>query len=218
MMEEEYKSFVGMHDVPVVYGLTIGEYAKMINGESWLKNKVTCDLEVVYCVNYDRNKPYQLPIKPSPNLPNELSIQLYPSLCFFEGTTVSAGRGTDKPFQCYGHPDLNNDYSFTPTANEGAKYPKFQDKTIKGVDLSDKTSLSVFNERRLNLTYLVDAFANMDAAKDNFFLDSNFFEKLAGTKNLRKQILENKSSEEIKATWKEDLEKYKLVREKYLAY
>jgi len=218
MMEEEYKSFVGMHDVPVVYGLTIGEYAKMINGESWLKDGLKCDLEVVYCLNYDRKTVYNLPIKPSPNLPNALAIQLYPSLCFFEGTAVSAGRGTDRPFQCYGHPALDKTYSFTPKSNVGAKYPKFKNELIKGVDLSQHSVNDVFNSSTLNLDFLIDAFANMQDAPSNFFLETNFFEKLAGTKNLRKQILEGKSSEEIKATWQDGLEKYNLVRKKYLAY
>ncbi len=218
MMEEEYKSFVGMHDVPVIYGLTIGEYAKMINGESWLKGGIKCDLEVVFCMNYNRQKHYALPIKPSPNLPNALSVQLYPSLCFFEGTTISAGRGTNKQFQCYGHPKLDKPDSFTPQANEGAKYPKFKNELIQGVDLSGLTTQDVFEENGLNLSYLLDAYANLEAAENNFFLDNNFFEKLAGTKNLRKQILEEKSAEEIKASWQTDLDEYKKVREKYLAY
>ena len=218
MMEEEYKSFVGMHDVPVVYGLTIGEYAKMINGESWLKDDLKCDLEVVYCLNYNRQEAYQLPVKPSPNLPNELAIQLYPSLCFFEGTTVSAGRGTDKPFQCYGHPKLNKPYSFTPKANDGSKYPKFQNQLIQGVDLTSQSAEEVFNLRQLDLTYIFDAYANMLEPEKNFFLESNFFEKLAGTKTLREQILANVSKEKIRASWQNGLAEYKIVREKYLAY
>ena len=218
MMEEKYKSFVGMHDVPVVYGLTIGEYARMINGESWLTGGIKCDLDVIYCLNYNREVPYLLPIKPSPNLPNAISIQLYPSLCFFEGTTVSAGRGTDKPFQCYGHPGLNYTYSFTPKPNEGSKYPKFQNNTIKGVDLSEENLDVVFNMKQINLKYLLNAYANMDNAKEAFFLDNNFFEKLAGTENLRKQILNGNSEQEIRASWKEGLDKYNLVREKYMTY
>ena len=218
VMEDEYKSFIGMHNVPVVYGLTIGEYANMINGESWLENDLKCDLEVVFCVNYNREVAYDLPIKPSPNLPNKLAVQLYPSLCFFEGTTVSAGRGTDKQFQCYGHPQLNKSYSFIPTSNEGAKYPKFKDTLIKGVDLSQESATSVFELDQIDLTYLLDAYANIDNAQEDFFLKNNFFEKLAGTKNLRKQILEEKSKEEIKASWQKDLEAYKTIRAKYLAY
>lgn len=218
LLEDEFKSFVGMHNVPVVYGLTIAEYALMINGESWLANEVKCDLTTVLCMNYNRNEHYEIPIKPSPNLPNATSIQLYPSLCFFEGTTVSAGRGTDKPFQCFGHPNLKGNYSFTPQENDGSKYPKFKGQEITGQDLSKLSFQEIYNKKSLDMSWILYAYANVDHAEDEFFLSNNFFEKLAGTKNLRKQIKEKKSEEEIRKTWESDLQEYQKIREKYLRY
>ena len=218
VMEDEFKSFVGMHNVPVIYGLTIAEYAHMINGESWLANGVQCDLTTVLCMNYNRNQHYEIPIKPSPNLPNALSIQLYPSLCFFEGTTVSAGRGTDIPFQCFGHPKMNGEYSFTPEANDGAKYPKFEGELIKGKDLTRLSFNDVYENHSLDLSWILYAYANVEDAEESFFLDNNFFEKLAGTKNLRKQIKSGISEEEIRKTWVSDLSTYLKTREKYLKY
>ena len=218
ILEEEYKSFVGMHKVPVVYGLTIAEYATMINGERWLENEIQCNLTIVPCMNYNRKEHYQIPIKPSPNLPNSLSIQLYPSLCFFEGTSVSAGRGTDIPFQCYGHPKMTSDYSFTPKSNEGAKYPKFKDEKVKGVDLSSNDLRKVYALNKLDLSHLLNAYANIENAQADFFLDNNFFEKLAGTKQLRKQILAGKTESEIRDSWQSGLSQYELTRTKYLMY
>ncbi len=213
VLETIHQSFVGMHPVPVVYGMTIGEYGKMINGEKWLKNAVQCNLTVVPLKNYTHNINYSLPIKPSPNLPNDKSINLYPSLCFFEGTHVSVGRGTRKQFQIYGSPfmtDENFDYCFTPQPNEGAKYPKHQGKECCGVDLSETEHLN-----KINLKYLIASYsATLD--KTSFF--NSFFTKLAGTKKLRQQIEQGLSEEEIKKTWQSDIEKFKRIREKYLLY
>jgi len=218
LMEDEFKSFVGMHNVPVVYGLTIAEYAHMINGEAWLANELQCDLTTVLCMNYDRNQHYEIPIKPSPNLPNALSIQLYPSLCFFEGTTISAGRGTDHPFQCFGHPDMKGDFSFTPKSNEGAKNPKFKGEPITGKDLTKLDLNEIYAHGTIDLSWILYAYANVDNAKEMFFLENNFFEKLAGTKNLRKQIKTGISEKEIKKTWEDDLVDYQKIRSKYLKY
>lgn len=210
VLEPEHKSFVGMHPVPVVYGMTIGEYGQMINGENWLANGIQCDLNVIPLENYTHKSPYSLPIKPSPNLPNDTSINLYPSLCFFEGTNVSAGRGTDKQFQIYGSPFLEKTgFSFTPQANEGAKYPKYKGEICFGEDLSSYEHLY-----SLNLSWLIKAYKR--SPKKDFF--NAFFTKLAGTQKLQQQIEQELSEEEIKASWKEGLDNFKKVREKYLLY
>ena len=217
VLEKKYASFVGMHPVPVVYGLNIGEYAKMINGEAWLKGKVKCDLTVIPCKNWKREQIYDLPVKPSPNLPNALSVALYPSLCFFEGTPVSAGRGTDKPFQCFGHPKMDQtDFSFTPRSIPGAsKYPKFEGKRCYGKDLS-KVDLKDFrNQKRLDLSFLLNAYQQLHS-NTKFF--NAFFRNLAGTDQLRKQIEKGMNEEEIRATWQEDLRAFKNIRKKYLIY
>ncbi len=218
ILEDEFKSFVGMHNVPVVYGLTIGEYAHMINEEGWLANGIKCDLTTVLCMNYDRSKQYTIPIKPSPNLPNALSVQLYPSLCFFEGTSISAGRGTNLPFQCFGHDKLKGDYQFTPQENEGSKYPKFKGQEITGKNLSNQDVALIYTKASLDLSWLLYAYANMENAGQDFFLNNNFFEKLAGTKNLRKQIMEGYTETEIKQTWEVGKAEYLKTRNKYLKY
>lgn len=212
ILEKENVSFVGMHPVPVVHGLTIAEYASMINGEGWLENGVTAQLEIVTCNGYTHKTPYSVPIKPSPNLPNDQAINLYPSLCFFEGTEVSVGRGTDMQFQVYGSPSLAKyiDFSFTPTPNPGAKRPKFNGKRCFGVDLRTYERLD-----RLNLDFVVDAFAKAPY-KENFF--TPFFTKLAGTKTLQQQIEKGMSADEIAATWQEGLSEYAQIRNKYLLY
>jgi len=213
VLESEHASFVGMHPVPVVYGMTIGEYAQMINGEGWLKNKVTCDLTVIPIENYTHQSTYYLPIKPSPNLPNGRSINLYPSLCFFEGTVVSAGRGTDMQFQVFGAPQLppkDFAFQFTPAANQGAKYPKFKDQQCFGKDLRNSASLN-----KINLKWLIEAY-NAYPEKDTFF--NNFLVKLAGTDTLQQQIEAGMSAEAIRASWQKDLEDFKKVRAKYLLY
>ena len=213
ILEPQHQSFVGMHPVPVVHGMTIGEYSKMINGEKWLKNGIQADLTVIEMENYNHDLKYVLPVKPSPNLPNAQAINLYPSLCFFEGTNVNAGRGTDKQFQVFGSPELPQekyDYSYVPTSNEGAKYPKHLGKTCYGKDLSETAFLE-----GINLEWLINAYENT-SQKGQFFND--FFTKLAGTTKLRQQIEAGMTAEEIRATWKEGLEEYSKTRQKYLLY
>ena len=211
----KYKSFVGMHPVPILYGMTIGEYAKMINGQGWLKGHKKANLTVVPLLNYQHNTFYSLPVKPSPNLPNDLSIYLYPSLAFFEGTVFSAGRGTTKQFQLYGDPHYKkHHYAFTPISREGAKYPKHKGKKCYGVDLS---SQSIVSGAGINLAYLLDAYKNYPYKK-RFFLKNHFIDKLSGSSQLRKQVLAGKSAKSIKKSWKKGLKKFKAIREKYLIY
>ena len=211
VLEPAFQSFVGMHPIPVLHGMTIGEYAKMIQGEKWLKNGIQCSLTVVPCLNYDRQMAYSLPVRPSPNLPNDQSINLYASLCFFEGTNVSVGRGTENQFQIFGSPFLKNyEFSFTPKPNLGAKEPLHNGKVCFGRNL---TNIDKVNH--LNLEWLTEAYQNTND-KSVFF--NSFFEKLAGTKTLRQQIEAGKSSKEIRESWQKDLENFKLVRTKYLIY
>ena len=213
ILELEYKSFVGMHPIPVVHGMTIGEYAKMINGEGWLDNNITCDLTVIEMLNYTHTKPYNSPIKPSPNLPNAKSINLYPSLCFFEGTTVNAGRGTSKQFQIYGSPYLDKtvyDFKYIPMPNEGAKYPKHDGMFCYGEDLSTHETLN-----QLDLSYLIKAYQN-SIDKKVFF--NTFFTNLAGTKALQLQIESGISERSIRATWADGLQKFGTMRAQYLIY
>ncbi|MBQ0768372.1 MAG: DUF1343 domain-containing protein [Bizionia sp.] len=213
ILEPQHQSFVGMHPIPVVHGLTIGEYAKMINGEQWLDNKARCELAVIPVKNYNRTMAYNLPIKPSPNLPNDKSINLYPSLCFFEGTNVSAGRGTNLQFQIYGSPYLTGaSFEFTPQPNEGAKYPKYENKVCHGYNLTTEKTLN-----HLNLSYLINAY-NATKNKSDFFISNGFFTKLAGTKKLQQQIEEGLTEAQIKATWKSGLESFEKLREKYFIY
>ena len=213
VLEMEHSSFVGMHPIPVVHGMTIGEYAQMINGEKWLKNGVQCELTVIPIKNYTHQSSYSLPIKPSPNLPNDTAINLYPSLCFFEGTNVSVGRGTSKQFQIFGSPMLQKDYynfKFVPQPNEGAKSPMHQGKVCYGTDLSVSEHLE-----SVNLKWLIEAYHHT-ADKNKFFND--FFIKLAGTKKLRSQIEQGLTEADIRATWQKDLDMFKLTRKKYLIY
>ena len=213
ILEKAYTSFVGMHPIPIAHGMTIGEYAKMINGEKWLKDGIQCELTVIPMANYTHDMPYSLPIKPSPNLPNDQSIALYPSLCFFEGTNVSVGRGTNKQFQVFGSPDLDKNhfnFSFTPQPNEGAKTPPQQGKMCYGEDLTQVQVTS-----GLNLNYVIDAYT-YTADKSKFF--NAFFVKLAGTKKLQEQIEKGLSEKEIKATWTKGLEDFKTTRNKYTLY
>jgi len=218
ILEKEFKSFIGMHPIPIVHGMTIGEYAKMINGESWLKNKIQCDLTVIPMDNYTHETIYSLPIKPSPNLPNDQSINLYPSLCLFEGTPISIGRGTEKQFQIVGTPEYilkRHRFSFTPKPNFGAKYPKHDGKECHGYNLTKEARLS-----ELNLKWLLEFYKTHKeyAPKTPFFNKNKFFSKLAGTNKLQAQIEAGMSEAEIKATWKEGLETYKKTRAKYLMY
>ena len=216
ILEKEFSSFVGMHPVPVVHGMTVGEYAQMINGEGWLKDGLQCKLTVIPCANYDHKTKYELPVKPSPNLPNMSSVYLYPSLCFFEGTIMSIGRGTEHPFQCYGHPDfMLGSFLFTPKSIPGvANNPKHQDKVCNGANLSAATEW-ILAERRLNLDWLIGSWEVMHE-KETFF--TPFFDKLAGTDKLRKQIESGLSMEEIRRTWRDDIMRFLDVRRKYLLY
>lgn len=218
VLDSKFSSFVGMHEVPVLHGMTVGEYAKMVNGEGWLENGVTCDLEVIPCVNYTHKTAYTLPVKPSPNLPNQRSVLLYPHLCLFEGTQMSIGRGTDKQFQVIGHPMLKDQsYMFTPVSKAGAKYPKHENKICYGHDLSALPVSILLRYEQFNLTYLVSFYKQFNDKK-SFFNENLFFDKLAGTDQLRKQIIEGTSIGEIRDSWQEKLTSYKATRSKYLLY
>jgi len=219
VLEDEHKSFIGMHPVPIVYGMTIGEYAQMINGEGWLSDGVQANLTVIPCKNYSHDSFYELPIKPSPNLPNIRSIYLYPSLCLFEGTTVSVGRGTENQFQIYGHPDFDmGSYNFTPVSMAGAKYPKHEGKSCNGYSLASATVGSLFERKKLDLDYLIGMYNNLSQREVKFFNDNNFFEKLAGTSKLREQIIKGMTADQIRSTWQADLAAFKSVRSNYLLY
>ncbi len=218
VLKPGFESFVGMHPVPVVHGMTIGEYAQMVNGEGWLAEGEKCQLTVVKVLDYNHNMSMPLPVAPSPNLPNLTAIRLYPSLCFFEGTSVGVGRGTDKPFQQIGAPWLKvvfPEYSFTPSPNVGAANPKYKGEQCYGVDLSSFGSSFLPNYHEIYLFWLIEAYQEAPD-KDAFF--NNYFDKLAGTDELRKQIEAGLSEEEIKASCQKDLTSYKLMRKKYLLY
>jgi uncharacterized protein YbbC (DUF1343 family) len=211
ILEKEFISFVGMHSIPTLHGMTIGEYAHMINGEKWLKNGMQCTLTVIPCLNYQREMTYSLPIKPSPNLPNDQAINLYASLCLFEGTNVSSGRGTEKQFQIYGSPFLpKSDFSFTPVPNFGAKEPMHKDQLCYGEDLT-----TIPKAQQLELKWLIKAYQTT-SDKSNFFND--FFTKLAGTKKLQQQIEAEISESEIRKSWENGLVVFKEIRKKYLIY
>lgn len=211
ILEKEYSSFVGMHEVPVMHGMTMGEYALMINGEKWLKDSLHCKLKIVPCENYRREMPYSLPVRPSPNLPNDQSINLYASLCFFEGTNVSVGRGTDKQFQIYGSPYLTTyHFSFTPMPNAGSKEPPNNGKICCGEDLTHYPKLD-----KLELKWLLEAYSETEQP-EKFF--NSYFTKLAGTKKLQQQIESGMTEDEIRATWKSGLDSFKEMRKKYLIY
>ena len=214
VLKAENKSFVGMHPVPVVYGMTIGEYAQMVNGEGWMDNGVQCELTVVSIPGYDRNAIYELPVKPSPNLPNWESIYLYPTLCFFEGSIVSVGRGTENPFQIFGHPDLRGEYTFTPESKNGASKPLLEGQRCRGTNLITFAHDYADNVPQLHLEWLIEAYQQL---KDKSFFN-NYFRLLSGDKQLQKDIENGKSQEEIRASWQDDLKSFKAIREKYLIY
>lgn len=216
MLEAECRSFVGLHPVPVVYGMTIGEYGMMVNGEGWMKGGVHCNLTVIPVPGYDRNAIYELPVKPSPNLPNWESVYLYPSLCFFEGTIVSVGRGTDKPFQIFGHPEMRGDYSFTPESKSGASKPMFEGEKCRGLDLTEFAHDYANNPAQLQLDWLIDAYQQLH--EKNYLFFTKYFNNLAGNQWLKQQIENGKSAEGIRASWVDDLEAFKVVRAKYLIY
>lgn len=215
ILDMKYKSGVGMLPIPIVHGMTLGELALMINGERWLPASRMADLTVIPCKNYTHQTLYELPIPPSPNLPNMKSIYLYPSTCFFEATPVSLGRGTDKPFQVYGHPNMTGyRYSFTPHSLPGAKNPPQLNKLCHGVDLSGMSNEEIW-KRGVDLTYIIDAYRNLNLG-DHFFRP--FFELLVGTDYVRKMIKQGCSADEIKARWQEDVERFKSQRKPYLLY
>ncbi len=214
ILEPAFRSFVGMHPIPVVHGLTIGELALMINGEGWLKDGVKCELTVIPCKNYTHETSYNLPVKPSPNLPNDHSIRIYPSTCFFEGTVISEGRGTHNPFEVYGHPDLPGSYSFIPQSIEGMEMnPKFKGIECHGEDLREFVPEGGWHQ--LELRWLLDAYSKMPDKKSFF---RPFFNLLAGTDKLRRQIEQGYSEQQIRETWQADLENYRATRERYLLY
>jgi uncharacterized protein YbbC (DUF1343 family) len=215
ILEPEYKSFVGMHPVPIVYGITIGEYAKMINGEFWLKDSLQCQFQVIPCKNYTHKSKYSLPIPPSPNLKSDLAISLYPSLCLFEATTISVGRGTLRPFEQYGHPRFPfTGYSFIPKPQPGAKNPPHVDRICNGYDLSKSAQTRTYE---LNLFYLTNA---RDLLGDSaVFIDQNaFFNRLAGNGSLKEQLYKGWGSKEIRASWKPGIDQFLNIRKKYLIY
>ncbi|MCD4665183.1 MAG: DUF1343 domain-containing protein [Bacteroidales bacterium] len=217
VLKKKFSSFVGLHPVPVVHGMTIGEYAKMVNGKSWLKNGVKCNLTIIKCINYDHKKIYELPIAPSPNLPNNTAIQLYPSLCFFEGTIISVGRGTEFPFQVIGHPDyIIGSFIFEPKEiPRVAKNPKYEEQRCFGLSLHGFAENTLVDNRQLHLYWLISMY-EFFKDRNNFF--TSYFEKLAGTDMLRKQIMEGLSKEEIRDSWQKDLTEFKKIRNKYLLY
>jgi uncharacterized protein YbbC (DUF1343 family) len=198
--------------------MTIGEYARMIEGEGWLEEDQKPDLKVVPCANYDHDMRYPLPVAPSPNLPTYRSVLLYPSLVWFEGTTVSVGRGTDHPFEHYGHPDWKwRPYAFTPRSKQGAKYPKHQDVICLGRSLKEVDDFKIRQDKRIRLDYIIEAY-NETKDKEGFFLENGFFHKLAGNDALMQQIKEGKTEEEIRASWADGLEDFMSIRAKYLLY
>ncbi|WP_370895718.1 exo-beta-N-acetylmuramidase NamZ family protein [Chryseobacterium gossypii] len=215
VLKKKWSSFVGMHEVPVVYGLTIGEYGKMVNGEKWLRNGVQAHYTLIPMKNYHKKQRYPISDKPSPNLPNDKSINLYPSLCFFEGTQVSVGRGTDLPFQVYGSPwTMDLPYQFTPKPNAGAKDPFLNGKLCYGENLSGYPE----DLRELNLEWVINAYKHYKNPAQGFFLKNLWFDTLAGTDELRKQIIAGKSIPEIKASWQPGLESFRKIRARYVVY
>ena len=216
ILDTAYRSFVGMDPVPVVHGMTVGEYASMLNGEGWLNNGEKCDLTVIKCKNYDHKTFYELPVKPSPNLPNQNSVYLYPSICFFEGTVLSLGRGTAFPFQVFGSPDMpDKGFSFTPERVAGAKNPPLLGIKCYGTDLRNATEKGLVPKPEINLEWLIDAY-NEFPLKDKFF--NNYFDVLAGGPVLREQIIKGMSAKQIHESWQEGLDKFSKIREKYLLY
>lgn len=213
-LKPEHSSFLGVHPIPLVHGMTIGEYAKMVNGEGWLGSDLKCKLDIIPVKNYTHQTYYSLAIRPSPNLPNDRSINLYPSLGFFEGTTINAGRGTEMQFQIFGSPDFpieQYDFAYTPQPNFGAKYPKHKGEVCYGKDLRETERLS-----SIRLQWLIDAYRN-SKNKEGFF-NTKSFTSHAGTKKLQEQIIQGYTEQEIKKTWRKDLESFKKIRAQYLLY
>lgn len=216
ILDTAYKSFVGMHPVPVVHGMTIGEYALMINGEGWLSEGIKCDLTVIACHSYTHHTMYELPVRPSPNLPNQVSVYLYPSLCFFEGTNISVGRGTAFPFQVFGSPLLpDRGFSFTPESLPGALNPPFLGIKCFGTDLRNSMAENIVPQPGLNLDWIIAAYRDYPQ-KENFF--TSYFDVLAGGPVLRQQIQDGMTAKEIRKSWKDGLSRFAMVRKKYLLY
>jgi uncharacterized protein YbbC (DUF1343 family) len=214
VLDSSFSSFVGMHPVPVVYGMTIGELAGMINGEGWITNELRCELTVIPCEGYYPGRPYSMPVKPSPNLPNDHAVLLYPSTCFFEGTVISEGRGTGMPFEVYGHPDLPGNFSFIPRLIPGVSgQAKFEGRTCFGADLRNFVPEQGWN--KIQLQWLLDAYRAFPD-KEHFF--NSYFDKLAGTDALRNMIEAGWGEEKIRASWQKDLERFKSLRRTYLIY
>jgi uncharacterized protein YbbC (DUF1343 family) len=218
VLDTAFRSFVGLNPIPIVFGLTVAEYAQMINGEGWLKNHVQCKLKIIKVANYTHSLSYKLPVNPSPNLNTDKSILLYPSVCLFEGTTLSLGRGTMYPFLQIGHQDLKGKYtySFKPVSIAGmSEDPPQKDKTCYGIDLKNYNTNAIWASGKINLTWLIELYKTFPD-KGHFF--NSYFSKLAGTDKLRKQIEAGKSEQEIRASWEPELRKYKTSRKKYLLY
>lgn len=216
VLEKEFSSFVGLHPVPIVYGMTAAEYASMVNEEGWLKNGVKCKLKYIPINNYNHTYRYVVPVPPSPNLPNVQSIYLYPSLGLFEGTVVSVGRGTDLPFQIIGHPDIKKgNYSFTPESKPGATDPPFKGIKCNGYKLDEFADFYIKNIKEIYLYWLTATYKELPD-KANFF--NSYFDKLAGTDKLRKQIIAGANEEAIRKSWKSDIDKFKKIRKKYIIY
>lgn len=215
ILDMKYKSSIGWLPIPIVHGMTLGELALMVNGERWLPASRICDITVIKCKNYTHQTMYELPIPPSPNLPNMKAVYLYPSTCYFEATPVSLGRGTQLPFQIYGHPNmLGYDYTFTPQSIPGAKNPPQLNRICHGVNLSELSNEEIW-KKGVDLSYLIDAYRNLNM--DDYFFRP-FFELLTGRDYVRKMIKQGKNADEIKAMWKEDVEKFKIQRKPYLIY
>lgn len=218
VLDMRLESFVGVAPLPIVHGCTVGELARLMAGEYWFHKAQYLKLTVIPCENYTHFQHFDLPLKPSPNLPNNLSVQLYPSLCLFEGTTFSLGRGTDWPFQMFGHPDLmSGEYRFIPRPNAASKYPPQEGRSCRGYDLRYLPIDSLRHTGKLNLEWLLDAYRDFPD-KGQFFLKNNFFDLLAGTRQLRFQIEDGCSEAEIRSTWAYDLGQYQILRCKYLLY
>jgi uncharacterized protein YbbC (DUF1343 family) len=216
VMEKKNESFVGLHPVPIVYGMTIGEYAEMINGEGWLGKGLKCNLKVIPLKGYSHADLYQLPVPPSPNLPTMTAVYLYPSLCLFEGTVISVGRGTDHPFEVIGHPRLRGaTFSFTPQSRQGASAPLYKGQKCQGYDLREFGQIFIVNYRKLYLFWLAGTYKSFPD-KSLFF--NNYFRSLSGTDSLEEQIKKGIDEESIRASWQDGLCKFKLIRKKYLLY
>lgn len=216
MLDTAFRSFVGMHPVPLVHGMTIGEYAGMINGEGWLKEGRRCELTVITCIGYDHSVHYELPVRPSPNLPNMASVYLYPSLGLFEGTVVSVGRGTEQPFQCIGFPGwAQGTFTFTPRSMPGAKDPPYKDRPCTGLDLREYGGFITRLEPRLHLQWLIIAYG---AALDKAAFFTPYFDRLAGNKALREAVVHGDDEDTIRASWAQGLDAFRRVRAKYLLY